>query len=73
MNIIKDVLAELLSMFVGDARLTASILAVVGLSAMLIAFQWLQPLVGGVFLLFGCILVLVAAVRREAVARNRST
>ena len=32
MNILKDVLSELFSMFVGDARLTAAILAVIAVS-----------------------------------------
>lgn len=70
MNILKDVLAELFKMFVSDARLTAAILAVVAVTAALIKGASLSPLVGGAVLLFGCIAVLVMAVRREA--QNRA-
>lgn len=71
MNILKDVLSELFSMFVGDARLTAAILAVVAVAALLIDATPLPPLVGGAVLTISCITVLVMAVRREA-ARRRS-
>jgi len=66
MSILKDVLSELFKMFVSDARLTAAILAVVAGSAVVIRASGLSPLVGGMVLLFGCIGVLMAAVRREA-------
>jgi len=70
MNILKDVLLELFSMFVADARLTAAILAIVVIAALVIDATDLSPLVGGVFLLVGCITVLFLSVRREA---NRRT
>jgi len=70
MSILKDVLAELFSMFVGDARLTAAILAVVVISAALIEATTLSPLIGGVFLLLGCIVILFLSVRREAMRRK---
>lgn len=71
MSILKDVLSELFKMFVGDARLTAAILAVVAATASLTHGTSLSPLVGGAFLLFGCIAVLIIAVRREAMHRAR--
>jgi Ca2+/Na+ antiporter len=66
MNILKDVLSELFSMFVADARLTASILAIIAVVALLIHQTSLSPLLGGVFLLIGCVAVLFISVRREA-------
>lgn len=71
MTIFKDVLAELLGMFLSDARLSAAILAVVGLAAALIRLAGLPPLAGGAVLLAGCLVVLTQSVRREA-RRRRS-
>jgi len=70
MNILKDVLAELLKMFVGDIRLTAAILAIVLAAAALIDITRLPPLAGGVALLVGCLAVLVISVVREARRRR---
>ncbi|KJS43756.1 hypothetical protein [Roseovarius sp. BRH_c41] len=69
MNILKDVFAELFSMFVADARLTAAILATVALAAILIDATSLPPLAGGLVLLLGCIAVLVLSVSREVKRR----
>lgn len=69
MNILKDVLSELFSMFVADARLTVAILAMVAVASGFIKATNLPPVVGGVFLLFGCIAVLFVSVRREAIHR----
>lgn len=66
MNILKEVLLELFSMFVADARLTAAILATVAIAALLIDATRLPSLVGGVVLLIGCIAVLFLSVKREA-------
>ena len=70
MTILKDVFAELFKMFVGDARLTASILAVILIAAGLISAPAVPALVGGAILLFGCIAVLVLSVNREARRRT---
>ncbi|MET4103318.1 Flp pilus assembly protein TadB [Roseovarius sp. MBR-78] len=72
MNILKDVFSELFSMFVADARLTATILATVALAALLIVATSLPPLAGGLVLLLGCIAVLFLSVRREAKRRASS-
>ncbi|WP_420404239.1 hypothetical protein [Nisaea sp.] len=66
MTILKDVLAELVGMFIGDARLSAAILAVVAGTALLIEIGRVEPLIGGGVLLVGCLLVLLAAVWRAA-------
>lgn len=70
MNILKDVLSELFSMFVADARLTVAILALVLITAILINTAIVPPLASGVFLLLGCIIVLFISVRREANRRK---
>lgn len=66
MTILKDVLAELFGMFLGDARLSAAIFAVVALAAGLIDLAGLDPLIGGGVLLVGCLAVMVTAVLRTA-------
>lgn len=70
MSILKDVLMELFSMFVADARLTAAILAMVAVAALMIDGTNLPPLLGGLFLLIGCIVVLFLSIRREAIGRR---
>ncbi len=70
MNILKDVLSELFSMFVADARLTGAILATVVVAALLIDLIRLPNLVGGAVLLVGCIAVLFLSVMREATRRE---
>lgn len=70
MRILKDVLAELFSMFVSDARMTAAILAIVLIAAALINTTGLPNMAGGIFLLFGCIAVLFHSVRTEAASRK---
>lgn len=70
MSILKDVLAELFSMFVADVRLTTAILAIVAIAAALIDAVKMPALVGGVFLLGGCVAVLFLSVKREAMRRR---
>jgi len=62
MSILKEVLAELLGMFIGDARLSAGVLGVVALSAVLIDLAKINPLIGGAALLAGCLAVVVEGV-----------
>lgn len=66
MNLLKDVLGELIGMFVGDARLSVAVLAVVAVSAVVVRVAGMDPLVGGAVLLAGCLLVVVEGVRRNA-------
>lgn len=70
MSILKDVLAELFSMFISDARLTAAILAIVAMAAALVGGTDLPHLAGGLVLLFGNIAILVLSVRRAARTRK---
>ncbi len=71
MSILKDVLSELLKMFVSDAGLTAAILVEVVIAAVLIGATAFPALVGGAMLLGGCLAVLVLSVQREARRRAR--
>jgi hypothetical protein len=66
MTILKDVLAELIGMFISDARLSAAVLAVVAVAAALIELLRVDPMISGGVLLFGCMSVLIAAVHRAA-------
>jgi hypothetical protein len=66
MTMLKELAAELIGMFVGEARLTISILAVVAVVGSLVDFIGLDPLLGGAALLFGCLTLLIESVRRSA-------
>ena len=69
MEIIKDVLTELFSMFVTDARLTLATLALVALVAILIFILQLNTLIGGGVLLVGCFAIVIEATIRETKSR----
>lgn len=72
MEIIKDVLLELFSMFVTDMRLTLTTLALVLLAAILIMALQVNTLVVGCVLLFGCFgIVVEATIRETRTRRNR--
>lgn len=70
MTILRDVLAELVGMFAGDAWLSAAVLAVIGIAAALIDLGGVPPLAGGGMVLAGCLAVLVGAVVRAALRRK---
>lgn len=67
MNILREVIGDLFKMFVADARMSMAIVILVALVALLIDAAHLPPLAGGLFLLAGCIIVLLVSVRRAAV------
>jgi hypothetical protein len=71
MTMLKELAAEFIGMFVGDARLTLAILALIGGAAILVEFAGTQKLVGGGFLLFGTLALLIENVRRSARAAQR--
>lgn len=71
MTVIGEVLKELFGMFVADARLSLAILLLVAIVAIFVAAFPAEPVFGGSLLLFGCITILIEAVRREARARMR--
>jgi len=66
MIMLKELAAELIGMFIGDKRLTISILAIVAAVGSLVDFIGLHPLVGGSALLFGCLILLIDSVCRSA-------
>lgn len=66
MTILRDVLSELIKMFVSDARLTASLLVLVLIVWVMIAATPLPPLAGGGVLVLGSLAILMASVRRAA-------
>lgn len=72
MTIIKDVFSELLSMFIGDARLSAAILVIVAIAAGFVKLSHESPLVGGGLLLFGNLAIVIVAVQRKAQEKRRS-
>jgi hypothetical protein len=66
MRMLKELAAELIGMFVGEPRLTISILVVVAAVGSLVDFIDLDPLLGGAALLFGCLVLLIESVCRSA-------
>ena len=66
MTVLKEVVAELIGMFIAERRLTIAVLAVVAMAACLVDFTDLDPLVGGTVVLFGCLILLIASVCRSA-------
>ena len=73
MTLLREIVSELVSMFLADARLSCAILVLVALVAGLISGLGMNTDLGGFALLAGCLLILIEAVRREArKARNRA-
>jgi hypothetical protein len=66
MTMLKDIVAELIGMFVGEKRLTVAVLAIVAVAGSLVDFTNLNSLVGGALLLFGCLVLLIESVCRSA-------
>ena len=74
MKIIQEVLAELFSMFMTDARMSLSTVALVIIVAGLLKFAALSALVAGGLLLVGCLVIVIEAAvrdtRKRAAARS---
>ena len=66
MSLLKEVLAELVGMFLADARLSAAVLALVAMVAGLVDGVGLDPLLGGGRLLVGCLAILAAVTTANA-------
>ena len=66
MTMLKEIAAELIGMFMGDARLTLAVLAVVASAAALINLASVDPLGAGAILLAGCLGLLIENVHRSA-------
>jgi len=69
MSLIREIVAELFSMFVADGRLALGALIVIAIAAILVSALPTHPLAAGVVLLVGCLAILVAAADREAKRR----
>jgi hypothetical protein len=65
MTMLKEIGAELVAMFLGDARLSLTVLCVVAGAAALIRWGGVDPLAAGGLLLVGCLVVLIESVRRS--------
>jgi hypothetical protein len=74
MSLLKEIGAELIGMFFGDARLTTALLLLIAVAGALIELTGIDPLVGGIVLILGCPALLIANLRRErrAIAPSRS-
>jgi hypothetical protein len=70
MSIVIDVAKELFSMFLADVRLTTATLVLVALVAIIVLALRIEPLVGGVLLIAGCLAIVVEAAAREARRRR---
>jgi hypothetical protein len=68
MMVLKELVAELIGMFVAEKRLTIAVLAVVAVAGWLVDVAGLDQLVGGAALLFGCLVLLVESVCSAAKA-----
>ena len=66
MTMLKEIIAELIGMFMGDARLSLAVLALVAGTAALIKLAGVDPLGAGGLLLIGCLGVLIENVHRSA-------
>jgi len=70
MKILREVVAELFSMFAGDARLTIEVIALVILVALICAWGIFGSTMPGVLLLLGCLAIVAEAVVGEAQRRE---
>lgn len=70
MSLIREICAELAAMFVGDVRLAACVLALIGGVALLNDIARVGPLAAGAVLVFGCLAILLDSVRRAAIATH---
>jgi hypothetical protein len=66
MKILREIAGEVFRMFAGEKWLTLGILAIVAAAAAALNFAGLNPLVGGIVLLVGCLGLLVESVCRGA-------
>lgn len=64
-RIVRQVLGEIIRMFVADGRLACTVLAVVGAAA-LVRWSGLDPRLGGAVLVAGSLLALLDGIRRAA-------
>jgi hypothetical protein len=65
MSLLKEVAAELIGMFFGDAPMTLALLLIVAVSGALIDLIGIDPLVGGSVLALGCPALLITNLHRQ--------
>jgi hypothetical protein len=70
MTMLRDLAAELVGMFAGEKRLTLAVLALIAAAGALVDFIGVDPLLGGIALLLGCLALLVESVLRGATPRG---
>lgn len=66
MTMLREVVGELIGMFLGEKPLAIALLLIVATTGFLTNFTGLGRLIGGVFLLSGCLILLVESVCRAA-------
>jgi hypothetical protein len=71
MTMLQEIIGELIGMFMGDARLSLAVLAIVASAAALIKLAGVDPLGAGAFLLVGCLALLTENVHRSARSGGR--
>ncbi|MGX9144823.1 hypothetical protein [Mesorhizobium sp. 128a] len=69
MNIVRLIIKELVGMFVDDGYLALLALILIAAITAAVKLLALPPLLGGIFLLTGCLATLVHSVRRAALRR----
>ena len=76
MTMLREIAGELIAMFIGEKPLAIALLVIVATAGLLTNFTGLGRLVGGIFLLSGCLILLFESVCRGAragVARSTPT
>jgi hypothetical protein len=68
---LREITAELIGMFMGDARLTLAVLALIAGAAVLIKLAGVDPVGAGGVLLVGCLGLLIENVLRSARPRAK--
>lgn len=71
MSLVRMVSKSLIGLFIDDEFLAVAIVLVVAITSGLILLVGVPPLVGGGFLLLGCVAVLALGVRRAAFRKLR--
>jgi len=66
MTVLREVVAELVAMFVAEKRLTTAVLGIVIAPGCFAKLTDLNPLVGGAVILLGCQILLIESVWRSA-------
>jgi hypothetical protein len=69
MKLLSAIIRPFIGLFVDDEFLALAILAVVGLTALMVKVAGVEPLVAAAVLLGGCLVVLVLGVLRTARSR----